>query len=113
MAEEDNRQLPPFTPELPSRPCSAPPNSPTSTHSQSQLVPIFLEDDLLRLRDEADLSNWTAAYDPSAQPNPQARPFPFQFPLPDINQVMADRFPKIEDLELGERNCRIFHERAN
>jgi hypothetical protein len=77
------------------------PTSPTLTDENSQLVTIFFEDDYLRAYDKGDLSQFTAAYNPFAEPPKE--PFPFQFPLPQIGRItMADRFPKIEDLDLGK-----------
>jgi len=83
-----------------------PPNSPSSPDpTQSQIVPIFFENDYLRAHDRGDLSRFTAAYDPSTRQNPEdpATPFPFQFPLPQIGRLtMADRFPDIGDVDLGK-----------
>jgi hypothetical protein len=73
--------------------------------TQSQIVPIFFENDYLRAHDKGDLSRFIAAYDPSTRQNPAdpATPFPFQFPLPQIGRItMADRFPDIGDVDLGK-----------
>lgn len=78
------------------------PNSPDSIDDPSELVPIFYVDDYLSAHNRGDLSRFTAAYDPFITENSKNRPFPFQFPLPQIDLIiMADRFPKIEDLDLG------------
>jgi hypothetical protein len=86
---------------------TSPQNSPDSPNNPSELVPIFFENEFLRAYDRGNLSQFTAAYDPSAANN-AAEPFPFQFPLPQIGRItMADRFPSIEDLDLGEWTCQI------
>lgn len=107
MAHNDNkRQIPGIASEYLAEIASCPPNppnSPTSPIDHSVLVPIFFENDYLRAYDTADLSRFTAAYDPSTSKDPPSQPFPFQFPLPQIARItMAERFPKIENLDLGE-----------
>jgi hypothetical protein len=77
--------------------------------TESQVVPIFFENDYLRAHDRGDLSRFTAAYDPATRQNPEdpATPFPFQFPLPQIGRItMADRFPDIGDVDLGNTQLR-------
>ena len=79
------------------------PNSPVSVNNPSEVVPIFYVDDYLRAHSSGDLSQFTGAYNPFISDNSKSRPFPFQFPLPQIGLItMADRFPKIEDLDLGK-----------
>jgi hypothetical protein len=101
MGNVDNhRQLPAVSPE---DGASCPPNPPNSPTEPSELVPIFFENDFLRAYDTADLSQYRAAYDPFTRETPPSRPFPFHFPLPQIGRItMAERFPKIEDLNLGD-----------
>lgn len=84
----------------PKSPSNSPPNLPNNA---SEIVPIFSEEEYLKAHDKGDLSEFTAAYDPSTRHEPPTNPFPFQFPLPEIGRItMADRFPKIEDLDIGE-----------
>jgi Clathrin light chain len=103
IAKDNTRQLPTAF-EQSDKPTSSP-NSPKSSNDRSEFVPIFYENDYLRAHDRGNLSQFTAAYDPYTSENPPTEPFPFQFPLPQIGRItMADRFPKIEDLDLGEYN---------
>lgn len=97
MANQDNNR------QLPSAAADSQPNSPDQQDNNSQLVPIFFENDYLRAYDRGDLSRFTTCYDPSASESSSPPNFPFQFPLPQIGRItMADRFPSIEDLDLGE-----------
>ncbi len=107
MANNSNhRQIPGIASEYRPETASCPPNpanSPTSPTDHFKFVPIFFEKDYQSAYETADLSRFTAAYNPSAKEEPSAQPFPFQFPFPQIEHItMAERFPKIEDLELGE-----------
>ena len=102
---DHERQLPAAS--QPSDRPTSPPNSQNSPEGHSEIVPIFYENEYLRAHDRGDLSQFTAAYDPSTSENPPKQPFPFQFPLPQIGRItMADRFPKIEDLDHGESSSK-------
>lgn len=106
MPAKDNKRQPPIAFAQSDKPTSSP-NSLKSPRDRSEIVPIFYENDYLRAHTRGNLSQFTAAYDPSTSENPPTEPFPFQFPLPQIGRIiMADRFPKIEDLDLGEYNAK-------
>ena len=78
-----------------------PSSSPDSPNNRTELVPVISEDDYLRAYNKGELSQFTVAYDPLNSENPPTKPF--QFPLPQFGRItMAERFPKIEDLDLGD-----------
>ena len=102
MDQDKERHLPANGSQQPDKAKSrANSNSSNSPNNPTELVPIFFENDYLRAFDRGNLSRFITAYDPAAPP--PDRPFPFQFPLPQIARItMADRFPSIGDLNLGE-----------
>lgn len=111
MSRQDNDREVPAASELSDKQTSSP-NLQNPCNDQSEIVPIFFENDYLRAHDRGNLSEFTTAYNPSDSEHPPNQPFPFQFPLPQIGRItMADRFPKIEDLDLGTAYSDFQHSR--
>ncbi len=88
LVEENDRQQPTSTS-----------NSP---NGYSDVVPIFYENDYLSAYDKSDLAQFTAAYYPFTSRLSKNRRFPSKIPLTQTGRIMADRFPSIDDLDLGK-----------
>ncbi len=91
LVEENDRQQP----DEPTSPSNSP-------NDYSEVVPIFYEDEYLNAYQKSDLSQFTAAYYPFTSAVSKHWPFPSKNPLPQTGHIMADRFPSIDDLDLGK-----------
>ncbi len=77
---------------------------PKSPNDYSELVPIFYENDYLSVYEKRDISQPIAAYYSLIRQFSKTRPIPSKIPLPhpQTGRTMADRFPSIDDLDLGK-----------
>ena len=91
LVEENDRQQP----DKPTSPSNSP-------NDYSEFVPIFYENDYLNTYDKSDLPQFTAAYYPFTSGLSRNRRFPSKIPFTQTGRIMADRFPSIDDLDLGK-----------